>query len=141
MSKQVKLLFTILAIVAGTITLKVLLSDQEAESDGTITFILIDASQEEVINEEVDFHIGDTIFDIINREYEVVCADEDYKPDPTCSYNSPYGKAILEINDVTTDWYSSFLALYINNQYANYGVSKLPYNDGDTIRFSWTPLS
>lgn len=141
MNKYIKISVTVILIILSLITVKILLPDQKALSDGKITFILLDENEQEVINEIVEYNEGETLYDIISRNYDVVCADVDYNVDSTCSYNSPFGKAILEIENVKTDWYNSFLALYINGEYAVYGVSKLPYEDGDIITFKWTPLS
>jgi hypothetical protein len=141
MTKYVKVLITIITVLIAVISVKLLVPDQAAQTDGEITFILEDADKNEVIHEVLYYYEGDTLFDILNREYTLVCADIEYDADSTCSYESPYGKAILEINTVKSDWYNNFLALYINDEYATYGVSKLPYKSGDVIVFKWTSLS
>lgn len=141
MSNKTKILLTLIAVVFGYLTFTFLLPNQEANADGFIVFVLVDENGETVVHEEIEYFTGDSIFDILDRNYQVVCADNFYEPDETCSYDSAYGKAILEIQEVKTDWNNNFLALYINDEYATYGVSKLPYKDGDIISFKWTSLS
>ena len=141
MNNKLKIILSLVLLIAVVVSVKLLLPDQQANSDGHITFILVNETGEEVINEEIPYYKGDTLYDVLQRKYDVLCANIEYEKDDTCSYDSEYGKALLQIEDVETDWYNSFLALYINDEYANYGVSKLPFKDGDIIRFVWTPLS
>lgn len=131
----------IIVVILGIFIVSHLSKEEESDSDGYINFILLDENEIEVINTELPFYIGDSLFDVIDRNYDVSCADEFYNIDETCSYVSVFGVAILSIEDVKTDWNNNFLSLYQNGVYANKGVSTLSFESGDVIEFRWTDLS
>lgn len=141
MKNLIRIILSLVAILGVAIFISKYSNEEKVESDGSITFILIDENGQESIKANIDFFIGDTLFDVLNREFAIVCADEFYERDETCSHESIYGKAVLEIESVITDWNNNFLGLYKNDEYASYGVSKLSFTSGDIITFKWTPLS
>lgn len=141
MKTRTKIIASLFAILAFIGILHFASAPNPSAVDGYITFILVDEQQAEVINERIDFKEGETLYDVLQRHYKVVCADELYQPDDTCAYSSLFGKAILEVETIKTDWTNNFLSLYINDEYASFGVSQLEFNDGDIISFRWTDLS
>lgn len=50
-----------------------------------------------------------------------------------------YGFSVYGINGVTADFNTgnAYWALYVNGEYANYGVSELKVQDQDVYRFAW----
>jgi hypothetical protein len=119
-----------------------------AKEDGSITFILIDQNGKEVIHDELSFVSNKedgtptTLYDIINDHYNVVCADQNRQPDPNCGPNSllSEGRVILEIENIKTDWFNHYFALYQNGQYTTKGVVQLVFKDGDVIEMRYTKL-
>jgi hypothetical protein len=119
-----------------------------SKEDGEITFIVIDQNGDEVIHDELSYNskkadgTPTTLFDIINDNYNLVCADQNHKPDPGCGPNSllSEGRVILEIESIKTDWFNHYFALYQNGQYTTKGVVQLSFNDGDVIEMRYTKL-
>lgn len=112
--------------------------------DGSITFKLVDENGNEVVNDVIYYKANkedgskNTLFDILGKKYNLVCANAvTYEPLENCSLesNDVFGKVILEIEGVKTDWKNSYLAIYKNDVYANYGVSTLEFKDKDVIEF------
>ena len=105
---------------------------------GEIQFELIDENDEVKINENLIFYEEDTLFTVLNRNYRVVCADQNYQPDSTCSHKFIGGRVILEIEDVSSNWTNTVLTIYINDSLAVESVSKIRLNDGDKITIKRT---
>lgn len=53
---------------------------------------------------------------------------------------SEYGIMITEINGVTADWNvdQSYWAIYVNDEYGQYGADSQPVADGDSYKFEYT---
>lgn len=54
-----------------------------------------------------------------------------------------YGFTLYTINGETHNWNEdgSYWAVYVNEEYANYGIDEQPVKDGDSFRFEYTPPS
>lgn len=100
---------------------------------GEIHFMLYDESQTLVVDDQLSIYRNDTLFTLLNRHYDLVCADNQYQADSSCSYRFVQGYALLGIDDVITDWHSTFLSIYINDKIALTGVSGIEPKDDDTI--------
>lgn len=52
-----------------------------------------------------------------------------------------YGFTLYTINGETHNWNEdgSYWAVYVNGEYANYGIDEQPVQDGDTFQFQYTP--
>jgi hypothetical protein len=103
------------------------------EARGEIEFKLYDESQSLVIDDELLFYDDDTLYTILLRHYDLTCADSQYQPDDSCSFKFIHGYALLGIDDVLTNWYTSFLSIYVNGEVAIKGVSLIEPRDGDLI--------
>lgn len=100
---------------------------------GQVRFKLYDRSDELVIDDDLDIYKDETLYSLLNRHYDLVCADAFYQADPTCSYKSIYGYALLEIEDVKTNWYGSNLSIFMNGSLATLGVSNIKLQADDVI--------
>lgn len=103
------------------------------EAIGEIQFKLFDESQSLVVDNSLAIYKDDTLYTILNRNYDITCADQRYQEDNTCSYKFIFGYAILGIEDISTNWYDTYLSIFINNELAVIGVSGLIPEDGDLI--------
>ncbi|MFW5794284.1 MAG: DUF4430 domain-containing protein [Bacillota bacterium] len=108
------------------------------EISGEIEFELIDENDDVILNENLIFYEEDTLFTVLNRNYRVVCADQNYQPDPTCSHKFISGRVILEIENLKSNWTNTVLTIYINDSLATEGVSNIELNDGDKITIKRT---
>lgn len=124
----IKLILTILtiAMVIGVGVLFTYLA--KSTTDGNV-IIKVETLENEIVSQKsIRFNEGDKLIDLIIKEYGDSFVYED----------SEYGamiKAIAGIEETSTDSYLIYIAIYVNDEYANYGISYLPYKDGDIITF------
>lgn len=113
--------------------------DGAAKADGTIQIVVIDDRGQEAIRDEVPFYPGDTLLDVLKREYTVTCLAPSQKVDETCTQTYSLGHTknviILSIDGVTTDFRNRYLSLWRNGEYSSKGVMQVELKDGDVITF------
>jgi hypothetical protein len=137
-----KILFSVLIIALSFVLYRFIPTESnEPTGDGTVHLIVIDELGNEYIDSDLDFNSGDTLFDVLDENYELTCLGSDNLADDTCSYESQFGYAILGIGDVKTTWTSSYLQIFINEESSNYGAAKMVLNDQDEIKVVWVDLS
>lgn len=129
--KKIVLTFVVLLSFVG---LFLLLQNRGAENDGEVIIIVHDG-EKVVFEETFSYYQGDTLFDLVNEHLDLVCANSSYKPSEECNDLLLGSPVILGINDVITDWTSSYFAIYINDTYSNLGVDMIELEDGDVVRF------
>ncbi len=105
------------------------------QSAGTITIQVIDVSANIVVNDHHAFNEGDSLFDILNQHYNLICANALYRPDASCDAQH-WGRVILSIDDVHTDWNTTFLHLTVNGEHSHLGVDSVRIKDKDIIQFT-----
>ena len=107
-----------------------------SDAEGELDFMLYDEEETLIIDETYRFYEGDTLFAIIDRHHDTVCADRSYDPDPSCDATfGDYGRVLLGIDEVLTDWSNTFLYLEMNGSKAEYGVDNIPLEDGGEYVF------
>lgn len=115
----------IIFVAAGLIflTTKLLNKESIAEGDGSITIIVIDETGKKVIEDTLLFYEGDKLVEILDEHYTI--------------RTKRFGDAevIFEINEIKTDFVKTYFAIYVNDQYAEVGISGIDFKDGDTIMF------
>ncbi len=104
-----------------------------ANEDGSIRIIVTDG--ETLYDGEIAFTEGETLFELLDEMYDLSCADMNYKSDDTCSFTSMGNHILLRIEDIESDWTSSYIAIYENGEYATQGVDSLELNDQDEFKF------
>ena len=133
-----KLLVTIIVLALASVTFWYS-TTLENDAAGEITIILIDDQGEEVLNDVYQFEAEDTLFEILNENYQVGCANATYDLSSECT-ESLTGRVILQIEDVVTDWDNTFIAIYINDEYSQFGVDSISLHDQDVIKFEYTEV-
>ncbi len=112
--------------------------DDNGEIAGEIQFELIDENDQILIDDRLTFYEEDTLFTLLNRNYSIVCADQNYQPDPSCSHTFIGGRIILAIEGLESNWTDTVLTIYINDSLALEGVSKITLEDEDKITIKRT---
>lgn len=107
----------------------------EPNSAGTLTLTLSEAG---VLVQEADhnFTEDDTLYTLLERHYDIACADPSYAPSDACeplSFSGVEGRILMHVNELETDWFTSYLEISVNGNKANYGIDQLPLKDGDII--------
>lgn len=130
-----KVFVTIGAMVVLAVALFFYDQSLEARSAGTLTLTLSEAGR--VIHEaEHSFSETDTLYTLLDEHYEIQCANAMYEPSETCealNFSGVEGRIILHVNELETDWFTSYIEISVNGNKANYGIDQLPLNDGDDI--------
>lgn len=128
-----KILLTIFVLLV-VFTLFLLLRNDGAKNAGEVVIIVHDGS--EIVSEETFLYSeGDTLFDLLNTHYDLVCANANYQPSDECKdllFGSP---VILGIDGVLTNWIDGYFAIYVNDSYSTLGVDMIEIEDGDIVRF------
>lgn len=97
-------------------------------SDGQFTFIVIDIDNNTIINDIIEYEQSDELFELLNEKYDIT-----YKKDL-------YGVAVYGINNLITDWVYSYLAIYVNGEYSNNGISSIPLIDNMELKLVEMPI-
>lgn len=106
----------------------------ENKAQSSIVFHLYDESGEEKINDTLNFTDGESIYDILKRNYLLVCQE------------NAIGKAVLAVDEYETDFVHSYFAFYVKKEtddemkYSNYGVEGVKAEDKMEIEFRWTKI-
>ena len=133
--KKLILSIAALLILAGSFFAFSYLKDQDTE--GTITIILIDEMGDTISSKEYDFISDDTLFDLLDENYEVGCADASYQLSSECEGNIFTSRVILKIDEIETDWMNTYIAIYENEEYSLSGIDDMTLNDGDIFVFEY----
>lgn len=93
---------------------------QRTKSDGMVIIELIDREDNVVSNKKHPFAKGDSLFDILDGNYTIVCP------------NSTYGHYLEKIDSLKSD-NDYYLSLLVNDEYSNVGMDGIELIDGMKI--------
>ena len=89
--------------------------------DGHITITVKDENGKVLADKEVGFKAGQTVADLLEANFENVTIDNGF---------------LMTLESLTTPAdYHTYIAFYINGEYASEGVTTQPFADGDRIEF------
>jgi len=103
----------------------VLIEPFGAESEGAIR-IIVQENETVLVDEWQDFYEGDSLYDVLKRHYDIETSDR---------YASQYGRTLLAIDEVRTDFESSFIHISVDGTRATRGIDHIPLHDGSEYRF------
>jgi hypothetical protein len=114
----------------------------QAPAAGVITIVLIDGDTE--ISRDVHaFNEGDTLYDILSRNYTIYCADHNHQKDETCTptkFLEITGRVLLGINELESNWTDTYIQIQINNVAPEKGMDQLEFTDQDVISLVLKPV-
>ena len=134
MKKLVISIITVFIVIASFVIYSQL---NKNDSIGEITIIVVDEIGDTISNKTYDFTETDTLFTILDENYELGCADSSYHLTSNCDFTIFGNRAILQIDTLVTDWTNSYIAIYENDEYSALGIDSIPLNDGDVFRFEY----
>ena len=107
---------------------------------GEITIIVVDEIDDAISDDiyEFEFTQSDSLFSILDDNFEVGCADSSYNMTTACEPLLFGSRVILKIDTLETDWNNSYISIYENGEYSNLGIDSISLNDGDIFRFVYT---
>lgn len=82
--------------------------------------------EEIVIDDVVAFYESDNLYEVLNRNYSI---------ETSRAYSQAYGRHLLSIEDVVTDFENSFIHISKNHEHAHLGIDFLPLEDGSLYTF------
>ncbi len=144
----IKSIVSVVIIIAVFFAIQFFTDENLSLTGGSIQLVIVDQEGTTVFDDELLFYEGDSFYDILNRNFELTCANGSYQADETCSYDFQsfgfQGKVILGIkNDdflVMSDWTNSFLSIEKYNgevyQLTTLGVSNIEFMDQDQFKIS-----
>ena len=90
---------------------------------GTLNIKVYDINENMVSDKDIEFKKEDKLIDILENNYQIRTS------------NSTYGIVLYDIDDIKTDFTTTYIAIYIDDKYSNYGVSGIKLYDGMRISF------
>ena len=112
----------------------------KANSSGFVLIRLLDEDGRVVVDETYEFEEGMTLFNVLNDNLDIACADRSYDIDYSCDYTSFNNHIILKIEDVETNWFGSYLQIFIGDEPSNYGIDSIEIVDGTVYTFKYVDL-
>ncbi|KFZ27016.1 MAG: hypothetical protein KQ78_00782 [Candidatus Izimaplasma bacterium HR2] len=132
-----KVIISVAALVFLASSFLALSYFNKSDVEGTITITVIDEIGDIVSSKEFDFTSEDTLFDLLDQNFEVGCANSSYQLSSECEKILFTSRVLMKIDDVETDWINSYIAIYKNNEYSLLGIDNIVLNDGDVFVFEY----
>lgn len=125
----IKIAVAVIVLAIAITTIVIYKSQQEpaAEISGTVTVELVPLSGESV-TKELEYQTGDTLFGLLTENFEVTYEEDQF------------GVLLYGIDQIQTDFINTYVALYINGAYSNYGISSISLEDGAVYSFRETKI-
>ncbi|MCK5761315.1 MAG: DUF4430 domain-containing protein [Candidatus Izimaplasma sp.] len=133
-----KLVISIIVLAIATASFVAFSQLNKNDALGEITITVVDEIGDTISNKTYGFTEDDTLFSILEDNYEVGCADSSYHLTYVCEPLLFNNRVILKIDTIETDWTNTFIAIYENDEYSNLGIDSIPLNDGDVFRFEYS---
>ena len=108
-----------------------------SDLEGTITITLIDEIGDTISSKDYEFNSGDTLFDLLDENYDLGCTDSGYRLSTDCEPKLVGSRILLKIDGLETDWNNSYIAIYENDKYSVLGIDNISINDGDIFVFEY----
>lgn len=149
--KRREIIIIILSLfIVISVTLIYTLYKNKGSEAGYFSLIILNEDESIVYDETLLFSDGESLYDAMERNFKLICANKNYEKDETCSYTFPFAqsKVILgiEVNNIVleTDFKTTFLEIQIYEN-GNYRPSAKGFNnykltDGDKIRIVVTKV-
>ena len=133
--KKILISFVALVLIIGSFLALSYLDFSDVE--GTISITLIDEIGDTISSKEYDFTNEDTLFSILDKNYDLGCANSSYQLSEVCEKGLFTSRILLEINTLKTDWRNSYISIYENEEYSTQGIDNISINDGDKFVFEY----
>lgn len=133
--KKIILSLVAIVILAGSTFAISHYKNQDIE--GSISIVLIDEFGDTISNIEYDFTSEDTLFGLLDENYELGCANSSYSLSSNCESGLFSSRVLMKIDSIETDWMNTYIAIYENDDYSLVGIDFIALNDGDIFVFKY----
>lgn len=125
----IKIVVAVIVLAIAITSIVIYKSQQEpaAEISGTVTIELVPLSGESV-TKQLEYQTGDTLFGLLTENFEVTYEE------------GQFGILLYGVDQIQTDFINTYVALYVNGTYSNYGISSIPLEDGEVYSFRETKI-
>lgn len=96
---------------------------KKSDSDGTINIKIYDINNDLVSDKDIEFKNDDKFIDILEKNYTIRTSI------------STYGYILYDIDEIKTDFKTTYIAIYIDDKYSNVGISGIILYDGMKVSF------
>ncbi|MGL4950033.1 MAG: hypothetical protein ACRC5M_06595 [Anaeroplasmataceae bacterium] len=121
--------FFIILFLCITLFMKFYKNEKDIDKEaGTVTIELID-KQNISTTKQLDFTIDDTLVSILENNYRTV-----WKKDPM------FGPTLYEIENIVTDFFKDYIALYVDDNYSHVSIPTLVLKDNMKISLRYTKI-
>lgn len=135
-----KVIIILAVLLAGFLGYEYFSQTTSGDTEGGITVQVIDESGEIVSERNFVFEEEQSLFELMNENYDLGCADSSYKLDEECEFIQLNSHMILKIDTVETDWYGSYLQILVNDVPSVYGADGVMLEDNTTYTFKYVDL-
>ena len=132
-----KLVISVIALIIVAASFIIFSQLNKNDPTGEITIIVIDEIGDTISNKTIEFKESDTLFSLLDDNYELGCADNSYQITTECEELLYSSRVILKIDSLVTDWNTTYIGIYENDEYSSLGIDLISLNDGDVFRFEY----
>ena len=114
----VKILVSLILIGITIGTFFIVNNLRKGDSIGTINIKLYDIDEKLISDKNIGYKENDKLIDVLERNYTVRTS------------TSVYGYILLDIDEIKTDFKTTYIAIYVDDKYSNVGISGIVLYDG-----------
>ncbi len=135
-----KLVITIIVVTLSVASLFAFSLLNKSDEIGEITIIVIDEIGDTISSNPYNFTESDTLFSILDDNFELGCADSSYQVTTNCEPLMFSSRVIMKIDTLETDWNNNYIGIYENGTYSTLGIDSMSLNDGDIFMFEYKEI-
>lgn len=90
---------------------------------GKINIKIYDINETMISDKDIEFKKDDKLIDLLEKNYTIRTS------------SSRYGLILYDIDSIKTDFTTTYIAIYIDDKYSNFGISSIKLYDGMRISF------
>ncbi len=119
----IKILVSLILIGITIGTFFIVNNLHKGDSIGTVNIKLYDIDEKLISDKNIGYKEDEKFIDLLERNYKIRTS------------TSIYGYILLDIDDIKTDFKTTYIAIYVDDNYSNVGISGIVLYDGMRIAF------
>ncbi len=118
----IKISITLGLLIFAIVIISFTNKNEIAKEEGTFQFTLIDKNNITIYDDTIVFKEGDSLLGLLDEKYGVR-----YE-------NGQFGAVVFDIGSVKTDFYTTYLAIYVDDEYSSMGISNIKLVTGMRVK-------
>ncbi len=119
----IKILVSLILIGITVGTFFIVNNLRKGDSIGTVNIKLYNIDEKLISDKNIGYKEDEKRIDLLEKNYKVRTS------------TSIYGYILLDIDDIKTDFKTTYIAIYVDDNYSNVGISGIILYDGMRIAF------